>query len=242
MERNCKNQPFIFNSLDGKALFFVHLLNRHLLPLMTRNIDASFEYQWFIHDLDEGYFSGRKSQKSHKKLAKYYLKQVNPTLIVPYSIYQEKNETVEQYKFVQGSLSNLKQVLRNALFVCERLKGEKYSDEKSRIDPYLTVTCGSLKDAPFFEFSNECFLNQIGQLAIRENVPYTILNESNYRRVEGNSFDWLRKNKYRFYFNFQEELQNTLPREKLAARFYLVDWLKNQGREGEQIVEHWKLV
>ena len=212
-----------------------------VLPLMTRTVADSFEYQWFIHDLNARHFTKGKFCTNHKKLANYFIKQINPTLIIPYSIYQEKNETNEQYKFVQGSLDNLKQVLKYALFVFERIKREKYPKEKHWVSPYLTVTCGNLKDVPCLEPSTEFFLNQIGQLAVRENVPYTVLNECNYRRVENNSLDWVRKNKYRFYFNFQEELQNTPPREKLAARFYLIDWLKRQGREGEWIIKTWKL-
>jgi hypothetical protein len=213
-----------------------------VLPLMTRDIDAAFEYQWFVHDLGESHFTKEKSQTNHKKLAKYFIERINPTLIVPYTIYREKRKTNEQYKFVQGSLEKLKDVLKNALLVCERIKGERCSDENCRVSPYLTVTCGNLKNTPFFELSNEYFINQIGQLAVKENAPYTVLNECDYRRIESNGFESVRKNRHRFYFNFYEELQNTPPREKLAARFSLVAWLRQQGNEGEHIIKQWKLV
>lgn len=109
------------------------------------------------------------------------------------------------------------------------------------MSPYLTVVCGSLRHLPQIEHSNELFLNQIGALAIRENVPFTILNESHYRRVDTIFSDWMRKNRYRIYLNFDEEIRNAPPREKIAAKSHLLNWLKKQGREGVRIIENWKL-
>jgi hypothetical protein len=107
--------------------------------------------------------------------------------------------------------------------------------------PYLTVTCGSLIQPPSIEHSTESFLNQIGALAIKENVPFTVLNDSSFRRIENGYSDFIKKNKYHIYLNFQDEIQSATPRAKIVAKFHLINWLKKQGREGNWIIKFWKL-
>lgn len=212
-----------------------------VLPLMSRTVADSFEYQWFTHDLREKYFRREKPVTYIKKLTKYFIEEVNPNLINSYSIYSDEKQTNESYKFVQGSLENLKEILKQAFLVCEGIKREKDSNGKCWVSPYMTVSCGNLKQLPTIEHSTEVFLNQIGALAIRENIPYTVLNDSYFRRVENSGSDWIRKNKHYLYLNLQEEIQDTTPRVKIAARFLLISWLKQQGKEGEWIIKTWKL-
>jgi hypothetical protein len=78
-------------------------------------------------------------------------------------------------------------------------------------------------------------------LAIRENVPYTVLGESHFRRLENSFSDWVRKNKYRLYLNLHDEVQTVTSRAKISARFQLISWLKQQGKEGEWTIKTWKL-
>jgi hypothetical protein len=222
---------------------FGHLASAEgsVLPSMVKTIADPYEYQWFTHDLKEKYFQKEKPEIHLKKLARYFLERVNPNLVSPYAIFSEAKQTTEQYKFVQGSLENLKEILKQAVFVCGAIKRGKDKDGKCYVSPYLTITCGSLRHLPEIEHSNEPFLNQVGALAIRENVPFTILNESHYRRVDTIFSDWMRKNRHRIYLNFDEEIRNATPREKIAANSHLLNWLKKQGREGVSIVEDWKL-
>jgi hypothetical protein len=212
-----------------------------VLPTMTRTVADSYEYQWFIHDLTEKYFKNRKPEIFIGKLAKYFVEQVNPNLISPYSVHSEDKQITEQYKFVQGSLENLKEILKQAMIVCEALKRVKDANEKCYVSPYLTITCGSLRQPPSLEHSSEPFLNQVGALALKENVPFSLLTENHFRRVENSNPDLIRKNKYHLYLNFQEAIQNSTPREKIAAKFHLINWLKKQGREGNWIIKVWKL-
>jgi hypothetical protein len=212
-----------------------------VIPTMTRTVADSYEYQWFTHNLEEKFFQKGKPEIYLNKLARYFLEQVNPNLVSPYAVFSEPKQSMEQYKFVQGSLEKLKEILKQAIFVCEAIKRGKDRDGKCYVSPYLIVTCGSLRYLPQIEHSSELFLNQIGTLVIRENVPFTILNESHYRRVDPIFSDWMRKNRHRIYLNFDEEIRNATPREKIAAKSHLLNWLKKQGREGLRIIENWKL-
>lgn len=212
-----------------------------VLPTMTRTVADSYEYQWFTHDLKKKYFQKDKSKIYLNKLTKYFVKKVNPQLISPYTILSESKQTAESYKFVEGSLENLKEVLKQAILVCETIKRRKDEGGKCYVSPYLTVTCGSLKQSPKIEHLTEPFLSQIGALAIKENVPYTVLSESHYRRVETIFSDWLRKNQHHLYLNFEDEIRNMTPREKIAAQYYLLKWLKEQGDEGDWMAKYWGL-
>lgn len=212
-----------------------------VLPLMSRTVADSYEYQWFTHDLGEKYFQKAKPKIYIKKLADYFINRVNPNLISPYSIFTEEKRTNESYKFVQGSYNNLKEILKYAYFVCEGIKREKVEGGKYWISPHLTITCGSLKQLPAIEHSTEVFLNQVGALAIQENIPYTVICESHFRRQENSFYDWIRKNKYHLYLNLQDEIQLATPRTKISAGFLLVNWLKKQGKDGKWIIKTWKL-
>jgi hypothetical protein len=105
----------------------------------------------------------------------------------------------------------------------------------------MTISCGNLKCVPSIEHSTERFLNQVGALAIKENTPFTVLNESHFRRVESSSFDRVRKNKHYIYLNLQEELNESTPRIKIATRSHLITWLEQQGDEGKRVLKIWKL-
>lgn len=212
-----------------------------VLPTMTRIVSDSYEYQWFTHDLEVKYFQKGKPEIFIGKLAKYFLEEVNPNLISPYSIYSEDKQITEQYKFVQGSLENLKEILKQAIIVCEALKREKDTNGKCYVSPYLTVSCGSLRHLPSLKYLSEPFLNQIGALALKENTPFSVLTENHFRRVENSNPDLIRKNKYHLYLNFQETIQDSTPREKIVAKFKLVTWLKRQGDDGMRIISNWKL-
>lgn len=212
-----------------------------VLPTMIRTVAGSYEYQWFTHDLTEKYFQQDKPEIFIGKLAKYFVERVNPNLISPYSIHSADKQIKEQYKFVQGSLENLKEILQQSIIVCEAIKREKDANGKCYVSPYLTVTCGSLRQPPSLEYSSEPFLNQVGALALKENVPFSVLTENHFRRVENSNPDLFRKNKYHLYLNFQKEIQNLPPREKIAAKYQLTAWLKRQGDNGMRIINYWKL-
>ena len=212
-----------------------------VLPLMTRTVADSYEYQWFTHDLSEKFFQKDKSEVYIKKLAEYFVEKVNQNLASPYLIFSEEKKTQEPYKFVQGSLVNLKETLKQAIVVCGEVKRRKDPQGKSWVSPYLTITCGSLRQSPSIEHSTESFLNQIGALAIKENVPFTVLNDCSFRRIENGYSDFIKKNKHHIHLNLQDEIQSATPRAKIAARFQLINWLKKQGRKGDWIVKLWKL-
>lgn len=212
-----------------------------IMPSKSRTIDDSFEYQWFTHDLDGKYFQPKKPEIYLNKLSKYFVDRVNPNLISPYSIFSEDKMIKEPYKFVQGSLERLKEILKLAFFVFEGIRQAKVADESFRFSASMTVTCGNLRENPSIEHPSEWFLNEIGKLAIKENSPYTVLDEGYYRRTESIFFDWIRRNKYYLYLDFRDDLQNATPREKIAARFWLVNWLTNQGNTGKWIIKNWKL-
>lgn len=212
-----------------------------VLPTMTRTVADSYEYQWFTHNLADNFFQKDKSEIYIKKLAKYFVEKVNPNLVSPYLILSEEKQTQEPYKFVQGSLENLKTILKQSIIVCEAIKRQKDPNGKSWVSPYLTVTCGSLNQLPSIEHSTESFLNQIGALAIKENIPFTVLNDSSFRLIENSNFDFIKKNKYHIYLNFQEKIQSATPRAKIAAKLHLINWLKEKGREGNWIIKVWKL-
>lgn len=207
----------------------------------TRNITASHEHQWFTHDLSAEFFIGTISESNIVKLGDYFIESVNPTLISPYSIYFEKEQIREPYKFISGSLGRLEEILTWARFVCEGLKREREPNEKTYVSPYMTVHCGNVKDSPTFEHSTENFMNAVGALAVKENAPYTVLREGFGRRDRSEYFNWERRNKHRIYLNLEEHNKDVSGREKLAARFYLIDWLKQNGSEGNQIIKYWKL-
>jgi hypothetical protein len=83
-----------------------------VLPTMTRTVADSYEYQWFTHDLADNFFQKDKSEIYIKKIAKYFVEKVNPNLVSPYLILSEDKQTQEPYKFVQGSLVDLKEILK----------------------------------------------------------------------------------------------------------------------------------
>lgn len=135
----------------------------------------------------------------------------------------------------------MKEILKQAIIVCEAIKRQKDPNGKSWVSPYLTVTCGSFGNLPRIEHLNEPFLNQIGALAIKKNAPFTVLKESNFRRVQTIFSDWMRKNNYRIYLNFENEMKAVTPREKIVAKFHLVNWLKSQGADGDWVIKYWRL-
>ncbi|HRH45436.1 MAG TPA: hypothetical protein PKY82_27610 [Pyrinomonadaceae bacterium] len=142
---------------------------------------------------------------------------------------------------MQGNLENLKEIFGQAIIVCESLKRENVANEKCYVSPYLTITCGSLRQPPSLEHSSVSFLNQVGALALKENIPFSVLTENHFRQVENSNPDLIIKNKYHLYLNFQETIQNSTPREKIAAKFHLIKWLEKQGREGNWIIKAWNL-
>lgn len=129
-----------------------------------------------------------------------------------------------------------------AFLVCEQTKRNKAAaNEKIRFSPHATAICGNLRYAPKIEHATEWFITSVGALAIKENAPYTVLDEGCGRRGGGESFDWPRKKRHYLHLNFQDDIKNAAPRTKIAARFHLARWLKRQGAEGERIIENWKL-
>lgn len=218
--------------------FFSHLAGAEgSLSDGTRVVTHSHEYQWFTHDLKSEFFAVKNSPVLVAKLCKYFIKQVNPTLVCPYSIYYEGRRIKEPYKFVSGSLEQLTAILRWSHFVCEGLKKEKEANGKIYVSPHVTITCGNLKSAPVCEHSTETFINAVGALAVRENSPYTVLHKSFGRRDLCD--DWERKNKSRIFLNLGQNGKDVPVREKIAARYKLVSWLKQKGLEGERIIKTW---
>lgn len=212
-----------------------------VMPMMKRTVEASYEYQWFTHDLADKYFQKDKPYIYLNKLSKHFVERVNPKLVSPYSFCLEGKQTNEQYKFISGSLENLKELMKLAFLVYEGIKQEREGVGQYRNNSSLTVICGNLKQLPSIDYPAEWFINEIGALALKENAPYAVLNESSYRRVETIFSDWVRKSKYRLYLNFHEEVWGATAREKIAAKYHLVKWLKLQGERGEWIIKTWKL-
>ncbi len=187
------------------------------------------------------FFDGKISELQIVKLGDYFIESVNPILISPYSIYFEKEQTRKPYKFISGSLERLEEILTWARFVCEGLKREREPDGKTYVGPYMTFQCGNVKDKPAFEHSTEPFMNAVGSLAVKENMPYTVLREGFGRRDRSEFSDWERRNKHRIYLNLEENNKDVPIREKIAARSRLVNWLKSKNLEGDHILKMWKL-
>lgn len=207
----------------------------------TRCVTHSHEYQWFTHDLPAEVFSSENSVEKIERLGDYFIERVNPTLVSSYSIYFESPQIKEPYKFVSGSLEKLTEVLTWTRFVCEGLKREREPNGKSWVSPHATINCGNLKDAPTFEHSTETFINAVGALAVKENVPYTVLREGFGRRAGGEYYDWARKNKHRIFLNLEQESKDIPLRVKIAARARLADWLREQGSEGVRVLRMWRI-
>ena len=223
--------------------FFSHLSTAEgALTNQTRNVtQRKLEYQWFTHNLPAEFFAGDIAEAVIQRLGEYFIENVNPTLVYPYSIYAENPRIKEPYKFVLGSLERLTEVLTWARFVCEALKRERDPNGRIYVQSHLTINCGNLKDAPSLEHSTETFINAVGALAVLENAPYTVLREGFGRRAGGESYDWARKNKQRIFLNLEQNRNEIPSREKIAARARLVDWLGRQNAEGVRLVEIWDL-
>ena len=71
-------------------------------------------------------------------------------------------------------------------------------------------------------------------------MPYTVLYKS-FGRRDGCD-DWERKHKSCIFLNITRNEKDVLVREKFAARYKLVSWLKQKGMEGERIIKTWHLV
>lgn len=222
--------------------YFSHLATAEVsLSGNTRNVKHSYEYQWFTHDLKLKFFECKSSEADISKLGDYFIERINPTLVCPYAIYFEKRGIKEPYKFISGSFEQLRQILKWTYFVCDGLKRERGSGVDVWISSYITINCGNLRSEPTVEFSTEPFINAVCALAIRENAPYTVLCQGFGRHDGGDNYDWMRKNKHRIYVNLRAEIKDTPPRERIAARFHLVKWLKDQGEAGERVIKTWKL-
>ncbi len=211
-------------------------------PSGIRTVADSYDFQWFAHSLSVKYFKESTRKENVQNLGKYFVEKINPTLVNPHSIFYENRLHKEPHKFVSGSLEKLKEVMTLAFLVCEQTKRNRVAEgEKIWFSPQATVVCGNLRCAPKIEHTTEWFISSIGELAIKENAPYTVLDEGYGRRVGGESFDWTRKKKHYIHLNFQDDIKAAAPRVKIAARFHLVEWLKKQGAEGERIIKTWKL-
>ena len=223
--------------------FFSHLATAEgALTNQTRNVThGSLEYQWFTHNLPSEFFGGDVAEAVIQRLGVYFIENVNPTLVYPYSIYAENPRIKEPYKFVSGSLERLTEVLTWTRFVCEGQKRERDPRGKTYVSPHVTINCGNLKDAPTFEHSTETFINAVGKLAVKENAPYTVLHEGFGRRAGGESYDWARKNKHRIFLNLGQNRNEVPSREKIAARARLMDWLRRQNAEGAYLIKIWNL-
>ncbi len=222
--------------------FFSHLASAEgSLTNHTRSVMHRGEYQWFTHDLPAEFFGDCVDETTIKRLGDYFIEKVNPALVYPYSIYSESPKIKEPYKFVSGSLKRLTEVLTWARFVCEGQKRERDPRGKTYVSPHLTINCGNLKDAPTFEHSTETFINAVGALAVKENLPYTALSEGFGRRTGGESYDWARKNKHRIFLNLEQQKREVSVREKIVARACLINWLVGQGSEGERVLRAWNL-
>ena len=221
---------------------YVQSAENSIPPDGIRTVADSYDFQWFAHALPLKYFRSSRRKENVKNLGKYFVRRVNPTLVNPHSIFHENRLQKEPYKFVSGSLEKLKEVMALAFLVCEGAKREKAAaGEKIWFSPHATVYCGNLRCAPKIEHATEWFINSIGALAVKENAPYTVLDEGYGRRVGGESFDWTRKKRHYLHFNFQDDIKNAPPRLRIAARFHLARWLKKQGAEGERIIKDCKL-
>lgn len=221
---------------------YVQSAETSIPPDGTRTVADSYDFQWFAHALPANYFKVSKRPENVKNLGRYFVERVNPTLVNPHSIFYENRLHKEPCKFVTGSLEKLKAVMTLAFLVCEQTKRERAAEgERIWFSPQATVYCGNLRRAPKIEHGTEWLINEIGALAIKENAPYTVLDEGYGRRVGGESFDWTRRKRHYIYLNSQDDIKAAAPRVKIAARFYLVEWLRKQGAEGERIIKNWKL-
>lgn len=222
--------------------FFRHLASAEAsLENSTRDITHQHEYQWFTHDISANYFADGDCQLQVKKLSDYFIERINPALVNPYSICYETRDFTEAYKFVAGSLEKLKETMIWAYFVCENLKRGREPNGKLWVNPYVTFSCGNLKDPPRVESAAETFIGTIGALAVRENAPFTVLCEGFGRRAGSEGYNWERKKKHFLYFNLEQETRDATAREKIAARAHLINWLKTQDEAGERIIKSWGL-
>lgn len=222
--------------------FLANLLQPKVLCIIISEISrASHEYQWFTHDLVKVFFDGSLSDSKVLDLGEYFIESGNPKLISPYSIYFEKEQIREPYKFITGSLERIEEILTWARFVCEGLKREREPDGKIYVSPYMTIHCGTVKDDPAFEHSTEVFMNAVGSLAVKENAPYTVLREGFGRRERSEFFNWERRNKHRIYLNLEEKNKDVPVRDKIAARRHLKNWLLSIKDDGEKLVRIWQL-
>lgn len=220
--------------------FFRHLASAEgSLTNHARSVTHGNEYQWFTHELSAECFGGCVDETTIERLGDYFIEKVNPALVYQYSIYSENPRIKEPYKFVSGSLERLTEVLTWARSVCEGLKIKREANGKTYVSPHLTINCGNLKDAPSFERGTETFVNAVGALAVKENAPYTVLREGYGRRAAGYVEDWARKNKHRIYLNLESKNKEIPPREKVAARARLADWLREQGSDGVRVLRVW---
>lgn len=210
-----------------------------VLPSMSRTVDHSYEYQWFTHDLGDKYFQKGKPDIFLNRLGKYFAEEVNPKLVSPYVIYSEEKGVREAHKFISGSLENLKEIMKLAFLVYEGIKEEGIGQYRNNSS--LTILCGNLKHSPSIEYPDDWFINEVAALALKENTPFVVMNEGYYRRVVSIFSDNIRTYKSRIYLNFHEQIWGSTPRERIAARFHLVKWLKKQGKRGEWIIRNWKL-
>lgn len=243
---NCGAQFWIHYFRCGIGLVNLSFFNQLAsaegsLMNQTRTVTHSNEFQWFTHDINSDFFGGEISEMKIRSLGDYFVHRVNPSLVNPYSIYFESPKIKEPYKFVSGSLERLKEVLIWTRFVCEGLKREREPNGRNWISQHATINCGNLRDAPSFEYSTESFINAVGVLAVKENSPYTVLREGYGRRAGGECYDWARKNKHRIFLNLEQESKDVPIRLKIAARAYLVAWLREQGSEGSQVLKTWRL-
>ncbi len=222
--------------------FFAHLATaKGSLLNQTRCITHKSEFQWFAHDLGPEVFNGENSESFFEELGDYFVERVNPALVSPYSIRLENPQIDEPYKFVSGGLRRLKEVLTWARFVCEGLKQLRDPNGKTWVSPHMTINCGNLKDAPFFEHSTEAFINLVGALTVKENAPYTVLRAGFGQRFGGECYDWERKNKHWIYFNLELDGRDVPIREKIAARARLMGWLGKQGSDGVRVLQIWRI-
>jgi hypothetical protein len=75
--------------------------------------------------LTKNIFSAENLAFISKASVDIFIEQVNPRLICPYSIFSEGKKTSEPYKFVQGSLEQLKYILKLLFLVFENLTRNK---------------------------------------------------------------------------------------------------------------------
>ncbi len=80
------------------------------------------------------------------------------------------------------------------------------------------------------------FVNAVGSLAIKENISYTVLREGFGRRIGNGHHSYAKKNKYRIFFDLEQENKVVPVVENLSP--VLSRWLKSRELKMSELLKY----